>query len=153
MDKPKLDIWIRNHDQHFDPLVLACRNSFFNHYFTRIDFCQTQTWVMKIMVIDFAETNHITDKLPGGINLLIEKEDGGRAYKTAGEQLPAAIFINYRDKPSHGRQTAISIRERKKTEHIPIYFVDGNASDNEKVNHLGSCITNEELSKFLKREV
>ena len=107
---------------------------------------------MKIMVIDFAETNHITDKLPEGINLLIEKEDGGRAYKTAGEQLPAAIFINYKDKPSHGRQTAISIRERKKTEHIPIYFVDGTEFENEKVKHLGSCITSNEIGRFLKSE-
>src|SRR5688572_11317923 len=108
MVKSKLDFWFWNHDQHFDTLVFTCRNPFFNHYFTHFDFCKAKYWFMKIMVIDFAETNHITDKLPEGINILIEKEDGGRAYETAGEQLPAAIFINYRDKPSHGRKTAIS---------------------------------------------
>jgi hypothetical protein len=105
---------------------------------------------MKIMVIDFASSNLITDKLPEGINLLLEKEDGGRAYKLAVENLPAAIFINYKDKPSHGRQTAISISESKKTSHIPIYFVDGNDTDNEKVKHIGTCIKANDISMLLK---
>jgi hypothetical protein len=108
---------------------------------------------MKIMVIDFSENNYITDRFPQGINLLIEKKDGGAAYQLAGEHLPAAIFINYKDKPSHGRQTAFSIRERKKTAHIPIYFVDGNESDNEKVKDIGTCISSNDIGRFLKTEV
>ena len=108
---------------------------------------------MKIMVIDFGETHQLIDSFPEGLNLLIEKEDGARAYKLAGDSLPAAIFINYRDKPSHGRQTAISIRERKKTAHIPVYFVDGNESDNEKVKHIGTCIKNMDITRYLKSVV
>lgn len=125
-------------------------NIYFNSH---IDLCKTKNWVMKIIVIDFGKTDHLIDSFPKGINLLIEKEDGGRAYKLAGDILPAAIFINYKDKPIHGRLTAYSIRERKKTAHIPIYFVDGNESDNEKVKHIGACITKNEISKYLKSKV
>ncbi|MFT3793828.1 hypothetical protein [Flavobacterium sp.] len=74
--------------------------------------------------------------------------DGGLAYKKAGEILPDQIFINYADKPSHGRQTAAAILQRKSTASIPIYFVDGSAEENEKALHLGHCISKEEISKY-----
>ena len=108
---------------------------------------------MKIMVIDFSETNQIVKLFPEGINLLVENKDGGHAYQLAGEHLPAAIFINYKDKPSHGRQTAVSIRDRKKTSHIPIYFIDGSDADNEKVSDIGTCVKSNEINRYLRSEV
>ena len=104
---------------------------------------------MKIMVIDFADTDHIKDILPKEVEILVEKKDGGRAYKLAGEELPDIIFIKYKDKPNHGRQTAISIKERKNTANIPIYFVDGNDIENEKVKRVGLCINSEEVPKYV----
>lgn len=107
---------------------------------------------MKVMVIDFANTDHIMDILPKGLKILVEKKDGGQAYKITGEELPDMIFVNYKDKPSHGRQTANSIKERKKTSKIPIYFVDGNEIENEKVKHIGLCINSKEVNKYVQTD-
>ncbi len=102
---------------------------------------------MKVLVVDFSTSNLLLDALPGGHEIVTEKTDGAQAYKLSGEFLPDKIFINYKDKPNHGRQTAISIKERKKTANIPIYFVDGEQAENEKVQHLGKCLTMNELTK------
>lgn len=66
---------------------------------------------MKIFVLDFSSGSERVDSLPTGHEITEEKADGGKAYKTIGEQLPDKIFINYKHKPGHGRQTAISIKE------------------------------------------
>lgn len=55
----------------------------------------------------------------------IESEDGGRAYRSVGELKPDAIVIYLTRLPSHGRQTAKAIRERKATREIPIIFIGG----------------------------
>jgi DNA-binding response OmpR family regulator len=108
---------------------------------------------MKVLVVDFSNANHIVELLPRGLDLFVEKKDGGRAYKIAGEEMPDIIIINYKDKPSHGRQTAISIKERKKTSHIPIYFVDGNEGVMDKVNQLGICMDMNELVSLLESKI
>ncbi|MFL9843701.1 response regulator [Flavobacterium rhizosphaerae] len=79
-----------------------------------------------------------------------EFADGGRAYKKTGELKPDAIIINYNIKPSHGKETAGSIKNRKSTAQIPIYFIDGEVEDNEHCNHLGICLSSEELKELLE---
>ncbi len=100
---------------------------------------------MKVMIIDFAETNHIAAFVPSNIEIIIEKKDGNAAYKMVGEELPDVILINYKDKPSHGRQTAIAIKKRKANSTIQIYFIDGTALENEKVKAIGLCLKSKAL--------
>jgi DNA-binding response OmpR family regulator len=78
-----------------------------------------------------------------------ELRDGGEAYRKTGLDKPDAIIINYATKPLHGRVTAESIRKRKATALIPVYFIDGDEEDNEKVANLGLCLSMEELNDFL----
>lgn len=104
---------------------------------------------MKIFVIDFSDTNFIANSLKKGHKVFVEKHDGGNAYKQVGEIMPEKIFINYHDKPGHGRETAKAIRKRKKTSGIPIYFVDGNEKDNNKVKLIGKTIKINEIENSL----
>ena len=104
---------------------------------------------MKIYIIDFSDTNKIADRLKNH-QVLSEKHDGGQAYKQTGEILPELIFVNYKVKPSHGRETAQSIKERKKTSKIPIYFVDGDKIENEKIKHIGQSITINEIDDYIQ---
>jgi PleD family two-component response regulator len=107
---------------------------------------------MKIYIIDFSKTNEIADKCIGQFDIFTEKQDGGNAYSQIGEIMPDIIFVNYKDKPSHGRQTAQSIKERKKTSNIPIYFVAGEKNENEKAKHIGLSITINEIEKYILKE-
>lgn len=106
---------------------------------------------MKIFVIDFSDTDHISDRFDKRFQIFTEKKDGEIAYKQVGEIMPDKIFINYYDKPSHGRQTAQAIAKRKKTSNIPIYFVDGNKNDNEKIKHIGQPIKFDEIEILLSK--
>lgn len=79
----------------------------------------------------------------------IEIKDGAEAYRKTGVLKPDAIIINYGSKPLHGRTTADSIKKRKLTADIPLYFIDGDEEDNERVSHLGVCLSSEELADML----
>jgi response regulator RpfG family c-di-GMP phosphodiesterase len=103
---------------------------------------------MKVMIIDFADTNHISDLVPPAFDRIVENTDGNEAYKIVGKELPNIILINYKVKPSHGRQTAIAIKKRKSTAEIPIYFIDGTAIENEKVQSIGLCIKCKDVIKI-----
>lgn len=87
---------------------------------------------MKIFVLDFSDNNEISNRISKEHSVEEEKVNGGKAYKTIAEFMPDNFFVNYKDKPSHGRQTAISIKNRKKTSKIDIYFVNGTENENEK---------------------
>ena len=80
----------------------------------------------------------------------IELCDGGDAYRKTGILKPDAILVNYAVKPSHGRTTAQEIRRRKSTANIPIYFIDGEEDENERVEHMGICLSTEELKDLLE---
>jgi len=80
----------------------------------------------------------------------VEMADGAEAYRKTGLCKPDAILINYAVKPSHGRITAQEIRRRKSTSEIPIYFIDGEEDENEKVEHIGICLSGEELRDLLE---
>ena len=79
-----------------------------------------------------------------------ETEDGAEAYRKTGLLKPDAIVVNYAIKPSHGRMAADSIHKRKGTSQIPIYFINGEEDENEKVANIGICLSHEELKDLLE---
>ena len=79
-----------------------------------------------------------------------EMADGAEAYRKTGKCRPDAIVVNYAVKPSHGRITAQEIRRRKATAEVPIYFIDGEEDENEKVEHIGICLSSDELKDLLE---
>ena len=109
---------------------------------------------MKLFIIDWSKepTTPLIDYCCGTPHKIVGRElaDGGDAYKKTGKCSPDAIIINYGVKPAHGRQTAESIRQRKLTAEIPIYFIDGSEDDNEMVSHYGICLSQEELQDLLE---
>ena len=63
----------------------------------------------------------------------VESEDGGRAYKLIRQNPPDVVVIDLSRLLSHGRETALALRDVKATRKIPIVFVDGKKEDTEKV--------------------
>lgn len=109
---------------------------------------------MKIFVIDWcadagASAIITACKTPPHNVVGYELADGAEAYRKTGTLKPDAVVINYAAKPSHGRMAADSIRKRKATAEIPLYFIDGEEEDNERVAHLGICLSSEELVDLL----
>lgn len=109
---------------------------------------------MKLFIIDWCAegTSALLEHCSASAHTVIgyELQDGGEAYKKTGLNKPDAIIINYAAKPLHGRTTAESIRKRKATAAVPIYFIDGEEEDNEKVANLGLCLSREELADLLE---
>jgi len=104
---------------------------------------------MKIFVIDFSGSNYLAEYFDKNHDVFVENLDGGTAYKQIGQIMPDKIFINYKDKPSHGRQTGVAIKRRKKTSSIPIYFVDGNKEENEKIKSIGRVIETKDIENCI----
>lgn len=109
---------------------------------------------MKLFIIDWCADSTASTLLQtcsGTPHKVIgfELKDGGEAYRKTGLDKPDVILINYGVKPHHGRTTAVSIRNRKATSQIPIYFINGEEEDNEKAANLGLCLSNEELADLL----
>ena len=55
------------------------------------------------------------------------------SLKSLFDELPDAFVVDLSRLPSHGREMAASLRERKTTRHVPILFVGGEASKVERV--------------------
>jgi chemotaxis response regulator CheB len=107
---------------------------------------------MKILfIIDFSGNNRLATLFEGREDLQVytEAEDGGRAYKLVGELLPDRVVVNMAAKPSHGLQTALSLKERKKTAAIPLFFVDVPEGYADRVAPLGNCVSMEALAQEL----
>lgn len=81
--------------------------------------------------------NFAEDLRARGYQVRLESEDGARAAKAIMEQLPDVVVIYLSRLPSHGRETARYLRERKAAREVPIIFVGGSpqkvASVKEKV--------------------
>jgi len=108
---------------------------------------------MKIFVIDFSNDTSLIEICSTNDNeVQFEQKDGAKAYSKSREFMPELIVVNYSEKPSHGRITAIKINQRKMTSHIPIYFVDGNEKENEKIKSFGTIIASDELKIIMKNE-
>lgn len=108
---------------------------------------------MKLFVIDWTkdDSSPLLEfcRLKGHTITGYELHDGAEAYRKVADRKPDAIIINYAVKPSHGHQAAEAIHGRKSTASVPIYFIDGNEEENEKVEHLGICLSMEELEAVL----
>ena len=68
-----------------------------------------------------------------GWSVRIEAEDGARAYRETGAEVPDVVVVYLTRRPSHGRETALTLRQRKSTRDVPILFVGGSPEDAEKV--------------------
>ena len=148
LDKPKLDLYFWCFNIDFDIMVFTSRHFVFNHSFNCAFNFKNQIGNMRIFILDFSESNVISNRISKEHSVVEEKLDGGKAYKTVAEFMPDRIFVNYKDKPSHGRQTAISIKNRKKTSEIEIFFVDGTINENEKIKNIGKCIGLSEVGNY-----
>ncbi|OYQ38126.1 hypothetical protein CHU92_06565 [Flavobacterium cyanobacteriorum] len=108
---------------------------------------------MQLFIIDWSreKTTPLIDYCKKTRHKVLGAEllDGAEAYRKTGSHRPDAIVINYAVKPSHGRAAASEIKKRKATSEIPIYFIGGTEDDNEKVSHLGICLSEEEFRDFL----
>jgi PleD family two-component response regulator len=100
---------------------------------------------MKVFIIDFSNDTEIEKRISQDIEIYRENIDGGQAYKSIGELMPELIFVNFNKKPSHGLQTAISVRQRKRTSQIPILFLDNDQKNNDKMSEIGEVITYEDI--------
>jgi DNA-binding NarL/FixJ family response regulator len=58
-----------------------------------------------------------------GWDVMLESEDGGRAYKLAAENKPDVVVIYMAYRAKHGIETARAIHARKSTSDIPVVFV------------------------------
>jgi len=108
---------------------------------------------MKLFIIDWSkeQTTPLIDYCKKKASVVgTELADGAEAFRKTGTLKPDAIVVNYANKPSHGRMTADSIRKRKLTAQIPIYFIDGAEDENEKVENIGICLSQEELQDLLE---
>jgi DNA-binding response OmpR family regulator len=108
---------------------------------------------MKLFIIDWTKekTTPLLDYCKKAATVTgYELADGAEAYRKTALNKPDAIVVNYAVKPSHGRLTAEHIHKRKLTSQIPIYFIDGTEDENEKVEHIGICLSDEELRELLE---
>lgn len=60
-----------------------------------------------------------------GHETLFDDLDGTGVLRATRADPPDAVIIDLSRLPSHGRETALSLRSSKATRHIPIVFVDG----------------------------
>ncbi len=109
---------------------------------------------MQLFIIDWSKdsTTPLIDcckKSPHKV-VGVELADGAQAYRKTGQSKADAIVVNYAVKPSHGRMTASEIRKRKTTAEVPIYFIGGSEDDNELVEHIGICLSEEEFKDLLE---
>jgi hypothetical protein len=62
---------------------------------------------------------------------------GGSAFlRELGKNPPAAVVIDLSRLPSHGRDIALLIRQRKATRHIPLVFVEGDPTKVARIREL-----------------
>lgn len=75
----------------------------------------------------------------------LEVADGATALRTIREAPPDAVIIDLSRLPSHGRETALALRQSKVTRAIPIVFVDG---EPEKVAAIRSGLPDATYTKW-----
>jgi DNA-binding response OmpR family regulator len=71
-----------------------------------------------------------------GHQVLVESDDGGRAYRTARAEKPAAVVLDLRVRPSHSLQTARPLASASGPQLI---FVDGTDHDRDRAAELASA--------------
>ena len=63
-----------------------------------------------------------------GVEVEYAPVDGTAALRVIWETPPSAVVIDLGRLPSHGRDIALHLRQRTATRHVPLVFVDGDAS-------------------------
>ena len=58
-----------------------------------------------------------------GWDVILESEDGARAYKLAAQKKPDVVVVYMAYRARHGIETARAIYERKSTSEMPVVFV------------------------------
>src|SRR5689334_16749993 len=107
---------------------------------------------MKLFIIDWAQEDRSTlvdACIMAGHEVQHEYKDGAEAYRKIAAFMPDMIFVNYAVKPSHRRLTIKTVKKRKKTTLIPVYFIDGAVSENEKVKSLGEIVGMDKVAKLI----
>jgi DNA-binding response OmpR family regulator len=75
---------------------------------------------------DMAEAEERAGRLRAeGWEVEVEAEDGAAACRRIKEARPVAVVVELTRLPSHGRETADSLRRAKATRAVPILFVGG----------------------------
>jgi hypothetical protein len=107
---------------------------------------------MKIFILDFSNNDTFLHQFKSkNYTIIFEKNDGGKAYKTVAEEMPLMIFVNFNHKPSHCLQTITAIKNRKRTNQIPVYFVAGLEENFEKASKLGTIISINTINELLNQ--
>ncbi|TAF34640.1 MAG: hypothetical protein EAZ57_02665 [Cytophagales bacterium] len=105
---------------------------------------------MKIFIIDFSNSTEIEKRISQDVEIYRESMDGGLAYKSISEIMPDLVFVNYHAKTSHGLQTAMAVRQRKKTSKIPIVFINNAQKTSHKENEIGEVITYDQIETYIQ---
>lgn len=107
---------------------------------------------MKIFILDFSKNKTFLNYFKNQkLTIIIENNDGGKAYKTIADEMPTLIFVNFNHKPSHCLQTINAIKNRKLTSQIPVYFVDGLEENFEKASKFGTLISSNTINELLNQ--
>ncbi|QYJ68368.1 hypothetical protein [Flavobacterium litorale] len=80
---------------------------------------------------------------------LVDTED---VFSSVIAAKPDTVVINYAHKPAKGRAIAKTLRKQEKTALLPIYFINGEEEENEKVAHMGICLSEEEFKELLQTD-
>lgn len=106
---------------------------------------------MKIFLVDFLSDSILYNALHTleNVEVYLENTDGGKAYKSVGDKMPDYVVVNIMYKPTHGLETAKVIKNRKKTQNIPIVFIADTQNHFTETKNIGETMTlNEVLIKF-----
>lgn len=71
-----------------------------------------------------------------GYDVASESRQDGAGLRTMDSAQPDALVIDLGRLPSHGREVALAVRQRKKSRHLPLVFVDGEAQRVEALRDL-----------------
>jgi CheY-like chemotaxis protein len=75
-----------------------------------------------------AEAERRTAQLrAAGFEVVRGGRDGAALYRQIKADQPAAVVIDLRHTPAHGRDVALALRTAKATRHIPLVFIEGDA--------------------------
>ena len=71
-----------------------------------------------------------------GYDVASESRQDGVGLRTMDSAAPDAVVIDLGRLPSHGREVALAVRQRQKSRHLPLVFVDGDAAKVEALRDL-----------------
>lgn len=80
-----------------------------------------------------------------GYEVVIESDPGAPTVRAINSNTPDAFLIDLNRRPSHGRDVAIWLRQKKATRHIPLIFVEG---DSERVAGVQELLPDAEYTEW-----